>query len=90
MGKKGILLVNLGTPDSPSTADVRKYLDEFLMDGRVLDVNPILRTILVKGVIVPFRGPKSAKIYKKLWTEEGQFLIHICPFLRLLTRSSRV
>ena len=71
MGKKGILLVNLGTPDSPSTADVRKYLNEFLMDGRVLDVNPILRTILVKGVIVPFRGPKSSKIYKKLWTEEG-------------------
>lgn len=75
MGKKGILLVNLGTPDSPSTADVRKYLDEFLMDGRVLDVNPILRTILVKGVIVPFRGPKSAKIYKKLWTEEGSPLL---------------
>ena len=75
MGKKGILLVNLGTPDSPSTADVRKYLNEFLMDGRVLDVNPILRTILVKGVIVPFRGPKSAKIYKKLWTEEGSPLL---------------
>ena len=75
MGKKGILLVNLGTPDSPSTADVRKYLNEFLMDGRVIDINPILRTILVKGIIVPFRGPKSAKIYKKLWTKEGSPLL---------------
>jgi ferrochelatase len=44
MAKKGVLLVNLGTPDSPSTADVRKYLNEFLMDGRVIDVNPALRT----------------------------------------------
>ena len=68
MGKKGVLLVNLGTPDSPSTADVRKYLDEFLMDGRVIDVNPVLRAALVKGVIVPFRGPKSAKLYKEIWS----------------------
>ncbi|MDA9555300.1 ferrochelatase [Pelobium sp.] len=75
MGKKGILLVNLGTPDSPSTADVRKYLDEFLMDGRVIDINPVFRTLLVKGIIVPFRGPKSAKVYQKLWTEEGSPLL---------------
>jgi ferrochelatase len=75
MGKKGILLVNLGTPDSPKTADVRKYLDEFLMDGRVIDVNPVLRTLLVKGIIVPFRGPKSAKIYKEIWTEQGSPLL---------------
>jgi len=61
MGKKGILLINLGTPDSPSTADVRKYLREFLMDPRVIDINPISRTLLVKGIIVPTRGPKSAK-----------------------------
>ncbi|MGB4776608.1 MAG: ferrochelatase, partial [Daejeonella sp.] len=70
MGKKGVLLVNLGTPDSPSTADVRKYLDEFLMDKRVIDVNPVLRAFLVKGIIVPFRGPKSAKLYKKIWSEK--------------------
>lgn len=70
MAKKGILLVNLGTPDSPSTADVRKYLDEFLMDARVIDVNPVLRTILVKGVIVPFRAPKSAKLYQAIWSNE--------------------
>ncbi|NEU09918.1 ferrochelatase [Flavihumibacter sp. R14] len=69
MGKKGILIVNLGTPDSPSTADVRKYLDEFLMDGRVIDVNPVWRAALVKGLIVPFRGPKSAKLYKEIWSD---------------------
>ena len=71
MGKKGVLLVNLGTPDSPSTGDVRKYLNEFLMDGRVIDVNPILRAFLVKGIIVPFRGPKSAKLYKEIWSDEN-------------------
>lgn len=71
MGKKGVLLVNLGTPDSPSTADVRKYLDEFLTDGRVIDVNPVWRNILVKGIIVPFRGPKSAKLYKEIWSDES-------------------
>lgn len=76
MRKKGILLVNLGTPDSPSVPDVRKYLDEFLMDERVIDINPINRTLLVKGIIVPFRGPKSAKIYKEVWTENGSPLLY--------------
>ncbi|MFC5285154.1 ferrochelatase [Pedobacter alpinus] len=75
MGKKGILLVNLGTPDSPSTADVRKYLGQFLMDERVIDINAVGRTLLVKGIIVPFRGPKSAKIYKEIWTKEGSPLL---------------
>jgi len=70
MAKKGILLVNLGTPDSPSTAHVRKYLNEFLMDPRVIDVNPVLRTFLVKGLIVPFRSPKSAKLYQKIWSDK--------------------
>jgi ferrochelatase len=77
MSKKGILLVNLGTPDSPSTNDVRRYLDEFLMDPRVIDVNPALRTFLVKGLIVPFRSPKSAKLYQKIWSAEtGSPLLH--------------
>jgi ferrochelatase len=77
MSKQGILLVNLGTPDSPSNSNVRKYLDEFLMDERVIDVNPILRTILVKGIIVPFRGPKSAKLYREIWSETtGSPLMH--------------
>src|ERR1700748_2641202 len=70
MGKKGVLLVNLGTPDSPSTADVRKYLREFLMDPRVIDINPVSRTLLVKGVIVPTRAPKSAKLYQKIWSDQ--------------------
>src|ERR1700749_4335915 len=68
---KGILLVNLGTPDSPSVPDVRKYLREFLMDGRVIDIPLIPRSLLVNGFIAPFRAPKSAKIYKELWTETG-------------------
>jgi ferrochelatase len=71
MEKKGILLVNLGTPDSPSTSDVRKYLDEFLMDPRVIDIQAALRTFLVKAVIVPFRAPKSAKLYSVIWDKEN-------------------
>lgn len=67
----GVLLVNLGTPDSPSTPDVRKYLKEFLMDGRVIDIPVIPRTLLVKGIIAPFRAPKSAKEYAKLWEDRG-------------------
>lgn len=67
----------MGTPDSPETKDVRKYLGEFLMDPRVIDVNPILRFFLVKGIIVPFRSPKSAKLYKKIWSKEtGSPLLH--------------
>lgn len=69
MSKKGILLINLGTPDSPSTSDVRKYLKEFLMDERVIDIHPALRTLLVKGIILPFRSPKSAKLYQQIWDE---------------------
>ena len=76
MGKKGVLLVNLGTPDSPSTADVRKYLAEFLMDGRVIDVPYPLRALLVRGIIVPFRGPKSAKTYRAIWSDKGSPLMH--------------
>jgi ferrochelatase len=77
MSKRGILLVNLGTPDSPETKDVRKYLNEFLMDGRVIDINPVSRALLVKGIIAPFRGPKSAKLYKAIWSPEtGSPLLH--------------
>jgi len=71
MNKKGILLINLGTPDSPSEADVKRYLDEFLMDKRVIDINPLMRALLVKGIIVPFRGAKSAKLYQKIWSDEN-------------------
>jgi len=77
MAKKGILLVNLGTPDSPETGDVRKYLNEFLMDPRVIDINPVSRALLVKGIIAPFRAPKSGKLYKHIWSKEtGSPLLH--------------
>ncbi len=65
--KTGVLLIQLGTPDSPNTSDVRKYLKEFLMDPRVIDIPYFSRLLLVRGIIVPFRTPKSAKIYKELW-----------------------
>ena len=67
MNRTCVLLLQLGTPDSPSTRDVRRYLSEFLNDPRVIDLPFLLRKILVNGIIVPFRAPKSAKIYKELW-----------------------
>ena len=72
-----VLLANLGSPDSCEVKDVRSYLNEFLMDERVIDIPKILRTVLVKGIIVPFRAPKSAEKYKTVWTEHGSPLIHI-------------
>ncbi|MCP3675508.1 MAG: ferrochelatase [Gammaproteobacteria bacterium] len=69
--KKGILLVNLGTPDSPSVRDVRQFLREFLMDPLVVDMPLIARWLLVNGIVVPFRGSKSAAEYQRLWTEKG-------------------
>lgn len=71
----GVLLINLGTPDSPSTKDVRKYLREFLSDPRVVDINPISRWMLVNLIIAPFRSPKSAEAYQKIWTKEGSPLL---------------
>ena len=69
--KTGVLLIQLGTPDSPSVGDVRRYLSEFLNDPRVIDIPWLARKILVNGIIVPFRAPKSAKIYKELWEQSG-------------------
>lgn len=73
--KKGILLINLGSPDSTAVSDLKKYLDEFLMDKRVIDKPWLLRALLVKGIIVPFRASKSAEAYKEIWVEEGSPLI---------------
>jgi len=73
--KTGILLINLGSPDAPRTAEVRRYLKQFLSDERVLDVNPVLRWLLLRLVILPFRSPKSAKAYAKIWTAEGSPLL---------------
>jgi ferrochelatase len=73
--RTGVLLVNLGTPDSPSVNHVRSYLSQFLNDPRVIDVPWLMRKILVNLIIVPFRAPKSAEIYKKLWTDNGSPLL---------------
>jgi len=64
--KRGIILMNLGSPDSTEVKDVKKYLDEFLMDEKVIDKSWLFRALLVKGIIVPFRAPKSAKAYKTI------------------------
>lgn len=71
IGRTGVLIVNLGTPDSPNVPDVRKYLREFLMDGRVIDIPFFQRWMLVNLIIAPFRAPKSAKVYQEVWTPEG-------------------
>ena len=76
MAKTGIFLVNLGTPDSPEVGDVRRYLREFLMDGRVIDIPAWQRFILVQGIIAPFRAFSSAKEYQKLWTDRGSPLLY--------------
>lgn len=75
MAKRAIVLMNLGSPGSTEVSDVRKYLKEFLMDKRVIDVPFLWRTLLVKGIIVPFRAPKSAAAYKSIWWKDGSPLI---------------
>ncbi len=77
VGLTGILIVNLGTPDSPSVGDVRRYLRQFLLDARVIDIPALPRQLLVNGIIAPFRAPKSAKAYKELWdAQTGSPLKH--------------
>ncbi len=73
--KRGIMLMNLGSPDSTKLKDVRKYLTQFLMDERVIDKPYLRRALLVQGIIVPFRTPKSAEAYRTIWTEKGSPLI---------------
>ena len=73
--KVGVLLINLGTPDRPVCPGLRKYLGEFLMDPRVIELPWLLRTILVKGIIVNFRSHKSAATYREVWTENGSPLL---------------
>lgn len=80
--KKGVLLVNLGSPDSPEPKDVKTYLGEFLMDERVIDVPLWARTLLVKGIILNTRPKASAAAYKKIWWEEGSPLIVISKRLQ--------
>ena len=75
--KKGILLVNLGSPKSTKVEDVKEYLDEFLMDERVIDYRWFFRALLVRGIILKTRPKKSAAAYKTVWTEEGSPLVVI-------------
>ena len=69
-GKTGVLIINLGTPDSTSWLDIRKYLKEFLSDRRVIEVNPIIWQIILNVFILNFRPSKTAKAYKEIWMKE--------------------
>ena len=78
-GKTGILIVNLGTPDSTSWWDIRKYLKEFLSDRRVIEVNPLIWQIILNLFILTFRPSKTAHAYKKIWfkkTNESPLLYY--------------
>ncbi len=73
----GVLLVNLGTPDSPEVRDVRRYLRQFLSDPRVIDTSPLLRRLLLELVILPFRPRRSAAAYASIWSDAGSpLLVH--------------
>ncbi len=69
--------MNLGSPDSYQVSDVKRYLDEFLMDERVIDKTWLLRAVLVKGIIIPSRAKRSAEAYRSVWTDQGSALIVI-------------
>ncbi|MES1249869.1 MAG: ferrochelatase, partial [Chitinophaga rupis] len=73
--RRGIILMNLGSPDSTAVPDVKKYLNEFLFDKRVIDYSWLFRKILVQGIIIPRRAPKSAEAYSSIWTPQGSPLI---------------
>ena len=90
MNDKAILLVNLGSPDSTAVPDVRKYLDEFLMDPHVLDYPFWVRSLLVRGVILNVRPKKSAAAYREIWWDEGSPLVVISKRVQaaLQSRSS--
>lgn len=76
-GRVGVLLLQLGTPDSTEVKDVRRYLREFLSDPRVLDIPAPARALLLNAIILPFRPRRSAEQYRKIWTEEGSpLLVH--------------
>ncbi|WP_145559898.1 ferrochelatase [Yersinia mollaretii] len=73
--KLGVLMVNLGTPDAPTSQAVKRYLAEFLSDRRVVDTSPLLWWPLLRGVILPIRSPRVAKLYQSVWMEEGSPLL---------------
>ena len=71
MGKRGVLMMNIGTPDEPTTGSVRTYLREFLLDPDVIDIPAPLRHLLVRGIILRTRPKKIAPRYESIWMEEG-------------------
>lgn len=73
--KKALILVNTGTPDKPTVPAVRRYLFQFLNDKRIIDIPWLWRKLLVNLIIVPFRAPKSTKLYQQLWTDQGSPLL---------------
>lgn len=73
--KPGVLLVNLGTPDAPTSAAVKRYLKQFLSDKRVVDVPRIIWWPVLRGAILPLRSPRVAKLYASVWMDEGSPLL---------------
>ncbi|MEB6337626.1 ferrochelatase [Serratia rhizosphaerae] len=73
--KHGVLLVNLGTPEAPTSAAVKRYLKEFLSDPRVVDTSPLIWKPILNGVILPIRSPRVAKLYQSIWMDEGSPLL---------------
>ena len=69
-GKTGVLIINLGTPDTTGWLDIRKYLKEFLSDKRVIEVNPIIWQLILNVFILTFRPSKTAKAYKEIWLKD--------------------
>ncbi len=75
VSRTGVLLINIGTPESTSVRDVRKYLREFLSDPRILDIHPVGRFLLLNCIILPFRPKRSAEAYQQIWTADGSPLL---------------
>jgi protoporphyrin/coproporphyrin ferrochelatase len=84
--KKGLLLINLGTPDSTNRRDIKRYLCEFLTDKRVIDVPGMVRYFLVYGIIVPFRSKNTAHAYQSIWTSRGSPLMVYSQDLAMFTQ----
>lgn len=76
-GKTGVVLINLGTPDAPTTLSVRRYLAEFLSDPRVIEIPKLVWMLILHGIILRIRPAKSAELYKQVWTEKGSPLMAI-------------
>lgn len=88
MSRKGLLIVNLGSPETVEVSDVRSYLNQFLMDGEVIDLPWFFRLFLVRGIIVPFRAKKSAEAYTQIFSDRGSPLkFHSEDFVALLRQN---